>query len=51
MSGRWCHTRKEARLLEEAGLLVVDRFLPLALEFLVSEKAFTFAGSHAFQSA
>ncbi|HQZ68446.1 MAG TPA: hypothetical protein PLY87_25330 [Planctomycetaceae bacterium] len=29
-SGRWWHTRKEARLLGEAGLLLVNRFLPLA---------------------
>ena len=31
--GEWhmVHTQKEARLLEEAGLLLVIRFLPLAL--------------------
>ncbi len=29
-SGRWCYTRKDARLLEDAGLLVVNRFRPLA---------------------
>jgi len=27
VSGRWCHTRKEARLLGEAGLLAVNRFV------------------------
>ena len=37
--GRWCHTQKEARLLEEAGLLLVIRFLPLALALIDWQEA------------